>query len=261
MKLFLTSTYLIALLGLHSCSTVPTPPAPANVPHAPALEMSNLEFKGKIAANVASSLYAAQTLPESNEKQAIIGPLKVAASLAGEPSEKDRAEAMAPVMLALAGKLTEAQAGWARATTEAAALKERITQLEQTVKDERTAAAAELTRQLQAARDEARREAEAKTRTIVSWIFFGGSFLLGVAAVLCLVYAGSVPQLGPRAAIGFGGASAVAAATGVGVLQLISHPSVMWWGMGITVGLAVIACVIIYINHLHHIETLTPAKP
>jgi hypothetical protein len=219
---------------------------------APALHAADIEFKGRIDAQADASVYAAMLLQDSNSKTAILGPLGVIKTLVGgSATDQQKTEALAPVLLALQGKLTEAQAGWQRALDEAGALKTQIATLEATVKREREAAAIELARQLQDARDQERRDAEAAQRKLVGWIFFGGGFVLGLLAVGCLVYAPTVPQLGPRAALGFGAASAGAVATGVAVLQLMNHPEVVWWGLGLIAVSVVAALAMIYSNHLH----------
>lgn len=246
--------FSLAILGisLPSCHTIPTPPAPAETKSGPAYYAADLEFKGRIEAQSLAANFAAATLPDSNGKIAVQGTVGIISTLtAGTATQKQKDEAMVPVAAALAGKLVEATNGWNKAQTDAAAFKLRIDQLEDQVKQERVAAAAELTRQLQQARDDERSKAEAQIRAIVSWLFFGFGLVCEIAAAIIFFYAGSVPQLGPKAALLAGSAGVVSIGTGIAVLELLSHPTVVWWGIGIVLALVAGALALVYSNHQH----------
>jgi len=248
-------TFTLLGLTLPSCHTAPLPP-PVNVASQPALDVSQLEFKSKIAAQAYAAQFATIQLPDSNAKSAVAGSVGVIQQLAGAPTDKDKAEALAPVVKALAGDLAAANLAWAKAKDDAIALNQRISELELKIKNERIAAALELQRQL----DKVKQEADLATKKIISYVFFGGGFVLGVMAVLTLVYASSVPQLGPRAALAFGTASAAAIGSGIAVIQLLNHPEVVWWGLGIVVAAFIAGIAVVYTNHLHHVSAPQPAK-
>ncbi len=246
----------LAFLGFHGCQTVPTPPAPTETKSGPALNASELEFKGTIEAQGLAATYAAKTLPESNAKSAVQGPVGVITTLTtGTSTQKQRDDAMAPVLLALQGKLTEASVGWEKALSDAATLRNRVSDLEAQVKQERIDAAAELTRQLQAVRDEERRKAEADTRHMISLIFFGGGAILLLATAGVLYFSATVPQLGPRVAIFTGGAGLGLIASGVAILELLNHPAVVWWGLGISCTFLACAATAIWYNHIHAVKS------
>lgn len=241
-----------AFLGFHGCQTVPTPPAPAETKSGPALSASESEFKGQIEAQSLAANYASQTLPDSNAKVAISGPVGVISDLTkGASTQKQRDDAMAPVLLALQGKLTEAQTGWAKAASDAEALRVQVTTLEQTVKQEQISAAAELTSQLTKARSDAEAAAEAQERRLIGFIFFGGGALCLLATAGVLYFSATVPQLGPRVALFTGGAGVVLIGSGTAILALLSHPAVIWWGLGISTALLACAAVAVWYNHLH----------
>jgi hypothetical protein len=162
---------------------------------------------------------------------------------------------MAPVLLALQGKLTEASVGWEKAQNEAATLRNRVSDLEAQVKQERLDAAAELTRQLQAVRDDERRKADADTRHMISLIFFGGGAIMLLATAGVLYFSATVPQLGPRVAIFTGGAGLALIGSGVALLELLNHPAIVWWGLGIASVFMACAATAIWYNHIHAVKS------
>lgn len=254
--LLLSLSLTLGFLGFHGCQTVPTPPAPADTKSGPVLSASELDFKGRIEAQAQAASYAAKTLPDSNEKVAVQGPIDVIVTqTAGTATQKQKDDAMIPVMLALKGDLDKANANWAAARMDASETRTKLAELQAQVVKERVEAAAELTRQLQQARDEATKAAEAQTRKIVCIIFFGGGFLLLLATAGVFYFSATVPQLGPRVAIFTGGAGGASIATGIAVLTLLNHPAVVWWGLGIVVALVGMAMVAIWYNHLHAVDS------
>jgi hypothetical protein len=250
---------LMAVLIPAGCRTVPAPP-PANVKSAPLLDAAALEFKGKIEAQTLSAVFAANTLPDGNQKAAILGSLGIVTKLtAGTATQQQKDEAMAPVALALAGKLAEAQAGWAKASAEADVLTAKIKTLTDQIAAERVAAATELQRQLKDANDKAQRDADAKERSIISCVFYGGGFIMGCGAIICAIYAPTVPQLGPKAAMTLGVGAAASIGTAIAVNRLLSHPEVIWWGMGIIAVCCAAAFALIYSNHQHEMAAQAAA--
>jgi hypothetical protein len=257
-----TFVITLAILCLYGCKNVPTPPAPSETRSGPALNLSELEFKGAIESQAKAAKYASNTLPDSNSKAAVQGPIGVVEALtAGTATTKQLESAMVPVLLALKGDLEKANAGWARSRDDAETLRQRLVELQNLVKAEREQAAAELTRQLQEARDNAKREADAHIRKLVGYIFFGGGFLLFLVTAGVLYFSATVPQLGPRVALFTGGAAFVSIASGLGIITLLNHPSIIWWGMGIVLALMGMASVAIWYNHLHAVKSgeITPS--
>lgn len=247
---------MIGMLGFGSCHTISTTPSPPETRSTPARNAAELEFNGRIEANAIASVTAAQSLPDSDAKKAVLGPLGVIEALTlGYATPKQKEDALAPVLLQLAGKYQEAAMNWAKAASEADGLRVKVQQLEQQVRDERIAAAAEITRQLQAVKEQARRDAESAERKLIAYIFFGGGFLLIVAGVVITLYAAQIPQFGPRAGLAVGGAGGASIATGIVILQLLSHPEVIWWGLGISSVLLAIGVETMYRNHKHHVES------
>lgn len=249
-------SFCLAFLGFHGCQTVPTPPAPSETKTGPALNVADLEFKGRIEAQGIAAAYAANTLPPSNGKTAVEGPVGVINTLtSGASTQKQRDEAMAPVLLALQGRLQEASAGWAKAQSDADAFKAKYEALAQQVAKERVDAAAELTRQLQAARDEERAKARASLIHMVGLLFFGGGALCLLATAGVMYFSVTVPQLGPRVAIFTGGAGVVLIGSGLAIIELLNHPAIIWWGLSISLGLLACAATAIWYNHLHAVKS------
>lgn len=242
--------------GWGACQTrTIVPPAPSETKSQPALATADLLFRGTIEANALAANYGLASVPDGNAKVAVKGPIGVITNAtAGYATQKQKDEAMVPVMLALQGKIDQAEARWVKSSAEAEALKATVTRLEQTVKAERVSAAAELTRQLQSVRDEEQRKAAAEERKLISLIFFGGGALLIAAAAAIFIYASEVPQFGPKVALGTGLAGVALIGSGIAILQLLSHPWVIWVGvsvagMGLTIGI-----VTLWHNHKVAIE-------
>lgn len=259
MKAFLALSFVCATLTPQSCSK-PTPP-PATVPSAPKLEAQQGDNLSRIAAAANAQGKAIATLPASNAKAAIEGENAVIQARAGEAKPKDQADADARVIAALNGQLAEANAAWAKALETATADKQRIAELEQSVDREQKAAAEELRRQLAAARSEATQ----KEQLYVSLLLFGLGALCIVAAFLIGQMAVTIPQFGPRAAVGFGLAGATLIAVGIG-LRVVSrmideHPYVFWGSILFAVLAAVVGGALIYANHKHATAQASTAAP
>lgn len=249
----------IALLGIGGCQTkTVVAPAPANVPAAAPLSDATASRLSQISAQAEAADTANAKQPPSVVTSAVAGPLSVIRNLAGPSFTQDRANALATMNEALAGKAADAEAGWAKARNDANALNARIAQLEKDVEQQKREAAAELTRQLQAAHDEERAKAQADQRRMIGWIFYGGAFLLGVAAGLTLALAGTIPMLGPKVAICLGGCAAGSALMGALLNELLAHPGILWTIMALIVAGLAGAVGLAYSNHQHS-KPPTPA--
>ncbi|MCM2276101.1 MAG: hypothetical protein NDI75_15035 [Candidatus Didemnitutus sp.] len=246
---------LCVMFSLAGCKSTPAPPPASDVASAGRLSEATHEQQSKAAAAVQAASTANEQNPDGNPKEAVRGELSVASANLPEPSDKDRVDALARANLALSGKLSDAEAKWAAARDEAAALRSRIAELEQQVKREREEAARELQRQLQAARDEAQREAEARERLVLTLIFFGTGALLLVGGVACGVLSAQIPMLGPRAATAIGAAGGLLICVGM-LIRFVErlmdrHPGLFWGGIVGAVALVAIALSLIYANHRH----------
>ena len=248
--------------GCNLFKRTPPAPPPAEVKTAPALATALGAQDSKAAAAVGAAIEANSHNAEGPAKTATAGELSVASANLPTPSDKDRAEALARVNAALKGDLEFANREWAKARDAAGALQSQIDALQQQVKNERIAAAAELQRQLSAARDEAKREADAQQRKIAAWIFYGGAFLLGVAAVVVFGTASYVPMFGPRLAFMLAGAAAVSGMLGAMVNDLLANPWIVRTLFGALIAAIAVAGGIAYTNHHHHVTSgATEAKP
>jgi hypothetical protein len=252
---------LLAALAMPHCQSVPPAPPPANVATAPKLEAASTDRLSQISAHAEAAEVAAQKIPDMLIRRSVQGPLSVVRSLAGPAKDADRAAALALVVEAQAGKLDQAETGWAKARADAGALVARVADLEATVTRERAAAAVELSRQLQDARDQARRESEARERVIKTWLFFGLGTLLILAAVASFFLRAYLPFLGPQVSLWLGIGGAALILTGIivrSVERLIEdHPFIFWGGLLGAICAVVGAAALMLANH-HHAK-LTPA--
>lgn len=244
---------ILCLAGImpRSCQHVPTPPPPADVPSASGLRSASADQASRAAAAVKAAQTANAANPAGHPRAATEGELSVAAANLPTPQPADDREAQARVNAALRGDLATARTAWDKATADAAALAARVAHLEAQVQFERDAAAKELQRQLAQARDEERRKAEAETRRLVGWIFFGGAFMLAAAAALVLGTAASVPFFGPKLAISLGIGSAASAALGVAINEVLANPWIVRVLIGVIVAAVAGAIALGVANHYH----------
>jgi hypothetical protein len=245
---------IVLFLSLTGCSlfkaTPPAPP-PSQVVSAPILTAAQDKSLSKISASNSGIVRALGPLPDSAPKAAAIGETTVIALQAGEASASDLKAAYERVDAGLRGDLASANALLDAARAEAVTDKAKIEALEAKVKAEQSAASIELQRQLAAARDEARKEADMQQRKIAAYIFYGGAFLLGAAAAVVLFTASSVPMFGPKVAIALGVAAATSALLGVTVNELLSNPWIIRTLLGLLVAAAAVAGGLAYANHHH----------
>ena len=238
----------------------PPAPPPSQVASAPALGAAQRDSWSKVAAADQALMRALFPLPDSIYKMAALGEASVIAIHAGEATPEDLKAAYDRVDAGLRGDLKAANAMLETARAAASSDKARIAELEQQVKNEQIKAAEELRRQLAAARDEARKEADAQQRKIAAWIFYGGGFLLAVSAAVVLGTAAYVPFFGPRLAVVLGLASGVSVGLGALVNELLANPWIVRTLLGILVAAVATAGGIAYSNHFHH-KTATAPTP
>lgn len=252
---FLAIPLLAFALIPPKCQTTPPPPPPANVASAPALATATEARMSKLSAHAEAADVAADKIAEPLVRTSVKGPLSVVRSLAGPATDADRAAALALVVQAQAGKLDAANAGFATARADAAALTTRLRELETIVAAERAAAAGELQRQLAAARDEARRAAVARERTLKTMIFFGLGAALCLAAVASVFLRAYLPFLGPNVTVAIGAGGVMLLLLGIvtrAIERLIDdHPYIFWGGLLFTVCALVGAVALIFANHHH----------
>jgi hypothetical protein len=254
-----TSLICFAFLGIGSPRGCQTIPPPVNVASAPALAESEKSRLSLIGAHAEAGEVANAKQPPGLITQAVAGPLSVIRQLAGPASDKDRAAALALVNAALTGRVAESEAGWMQARADATALTERLKTLEAQVAAERIAAATELKRQLEQARDEARAKAAAAERSMIGWIFYGGAALCLALGATAFSLIGSVPIIGPNVARGLLLTGVCLGFAGVAINQLLAHPWVVWVSLGSGVAVLIGTAALMYANH-HHAQS-AEAKP
>lgn len=245
---------LLAACAVLSCGSTcqKTPPPPTHVPSEPALGSATAARLDEIGAHAEAAEVAAQHIVDPNVKAAVLGPLSVIRRLAPGPyPDETRAAALALVNKALEGKLTEAHAGWAVARNEADKKAARIRELEAAVEREKIAAAAEIERRL----DDARQKAEAKQRLIYGLIFFGGAAVCAIAGFAVSSLAATVPIFGPNIARMCFGAAIVLGVMGL-LMRIVdrlmdNHPLIFWGGLSFVILAAVAACVFLIANRHH----------
>jgi len=188
-------------------------------------------------------------LPPSREKDAATEIMTDQLYLLGEPSPRTRTEFEAWAMNLVASdaaKVSAAEAQRQVYAQQADDLKKQITTLQATQ-----------TAQLQTLKSEqavelanAQAAADAKVKSIVSYIFFGLAALCMLGAIAVGMLAASYPLFGPKAAIALAGAGIASGATGVAIIKLLDV-SVMYYGIGAVVLLISIALALVYANHAH----------
>jgi hypothetical protein len=282
-----TAALLLSSLLLAGCWQTPVPPPPKPTPLAPAIDAAAEAATANINASTAKDQATAkavaniQTAETANAKQpagpqteTVAGELGLAKRNLATPA--DPAELLAGEQRARAlaeGRADEARRLYADAASKADAQVAKIAQLEARADAAEKAAAEALLKADASIRAEqvrlkaeydaglaaARLEAEADQRRLIGWIFYGGGALCIAAAAGCLFLASYVPQLGPRVALAIGAAGLALIGTGVAINQALSHPWIIWAGLGLVLVLVTAAAALIYANNHHH--TSTPASP
>lgn len=230
--------------------TPPAPP-PANVASAPALGAASDSRLSGISANAEAASFANSKQPVGPITAAVAGPLSVIQKLSGPATDADRAAALALVNQALGGKVAESEAGWVKARSDAEALSAQVSSLEKQVAAERISAAAELQRQLSAARDEEHAKAAAEQRRLIGWIFYGGGALLLVLGGVAFSLIASVPMIGPNVCRALLGSGALLIIAGISINELLAHPWVIWTCLGLSFAGVAVAAALTFANHHH----------
>lgn len=244
----------IALMG--GCFGGKPTPAPTNLPSSPKLENIEAQKASIISANAEAADVAADKIPDETVKASVKGPISVIRSFAGPATDKDRAEAMALVVKAQAGKLAEAQEGWAKARNDADLKNAEISALKAKIEQEKAFAQAEMERRLK----EAGEKAASERKRLMTIIFFGLGALSVAGGVVIMILAANPlyaanPLVGPKAGLAAIGAGLSLIGTGIAVnaieRALDNHPWIVAGGAGVAAVLAVAAGAFIYANHNH----------
>lgn len=215
------------------------------------------QLSDKIAGDVTGAQRALATQPESRSKDVANMFLDDALRITGIPTAatKSSFEKLADQLLSEnALERAKAESSWAKVQADNDALKARLDQLEKNYQASLAKERADAQAKANAAIAEARQKAEAHERTLITSIFFGGGFLLLAAGALVFFLMGSNPIFGPKVGIGLGAAGALSIGTGIAILQLLNHPNVIWWGLGIITAILATTAGIMLSNHYHHTE-------
>ncbi len=244
----------IALMG--GCFGGKPVPPPTSLPSSPKLESVEAQKASKISANAEAADVAADKIQDESVKASVKGPISVVRSLAGPATDKDRAEALALVVKAQSGKLSEAQEGWAKARNDADLKNAEIAALKAKIEQEKAFAQAEMEKRLKEASD----KANAERKRIITFIFFGlGALGVAGGVVIMILSANPLyaanPLVGPKAGLCAIGAGLSMIGTGIAVnaieRALENHPWIVASGAGISLVLALVAGAFIYANHNH----------
>lgn len=204
--------------------------------------------------NVAETKVA-DTLPPSRTKDVLLEIMGDQEFVLGvpDPSTRTEYEAWAVNLISTEeAKVTAAEAQRQTFAAQATTLKQQITDLQAT----QTAQLNTLSDQHAIDLANANAAADAKVKSIVSYIFFGIAALCILGAIAVGMLAASYPLFGPKAAVALGLAGITSGATGVGIIKLMDV-SAMYWGIGAIVLLIIVALVLVYSNHSH---ATTPAS-
>jgi outer membrane murein-binding lipoprotein Lpp len=212
-------------------------------------------FNDRAAGNNSAIEFTAQQLPASREKEVILLFAEDQFRLLGHPKAETETEFQKVAKQLLSQNLGEREKGEqarVKLTTDTEALKAQLENLKKDFEKARAQEAAEHRAEL----DRVKLEAAQEERRLVSYIFFGAAALLGIAGVIVIMTASSVPMFGPKVGMGLLAAGAVSGVTGVGILalmkQLDEHPWIIWLGLVVILLLVGVAGAIAYTNHQHH---------
>lgn len=196
------------------------------------------------------------TLPPSRVKDAAMEIMEDQLRLTGAPTPDTRStfESWAIAMISEEqGVIDQAEAKRQTLSDQNDALKGKLSDLQTT----QTVQLKELKSEQALQLANAQAEADAKVKSIVSYIFFGLAAICILGAIAVGMLAASYPLFGPKAAMALGAAGITSGAVGVAIIKLMDV-SVMYWGIGAIVLLISIALVLVYSNHSH--ATSSPTK-
>lgn len=158
------------------------------------------------------------------------------AALQAQKTLGDTQVALAASNAALVKAKADAQIEQAKAT---AALQARIDAIQKDAND-----------RVKAAND----KAQAESRKLETWIFFGGGALLFAAGLAILFFASSIPMFGPKAGMAVSAAGAGLIFIGMVLNELAKHPWILWTGISLCIASAAVAVGLIVSNNGHAIE-------
>lgn len=207
----------------------------------------------KAAAAVKAALNANKRNADGLPKLATSGALSVASGYLPEPTDIDRGEAQALVDAALSGDIDTARKGWALAHLQAGQLRGQLVTAQAAADQERKDNAAKWEKaqhEWKAALDDQRRKAEADTRRLVGYIFFGGGAVCLAVGVGCVTVFSSLPFVCGKFTQGCFALAAILSIAGIGLLEALSHTWIVYAGCAAAV-LAVVVVTLGYANHWH----------
>ena len=223
-------------------------PAPA-IATATSLGNANSAILNVAAGYNVAETKVVDTLEPSRTKDALLEIMEDQQFVVGvpDPSTRTQYEAWAlDLISAEEAKVTAAEAKRQEFATAADAAKKKVIDLTAT----QTSQLKQLNDQHSVELANAQSEADAKVKSIVSYIFFGLSALCMLGAIAVGMLAASYPLFGPKAAMALAAAGVTSGALGVGIIKLMDV-STLYWGIGAVVLLISIAVVLIYSNHSH----------
>lgn len=253
--------YLLILLLLAGCKTdtvTPTGDGHVSTPLGTAASDARTQLNAKVAGDAVAAQKAIEPLPSSRNKDVANMFLDDIVHVTGGVTldQKTSFEKLADQLVSPDAKLQAAgEAQWAKVAADNDVLKAKVATLETQYKNALEKERNDGAQALKDAVNKAKADADAKQRTLITWIFFGGGGILLAAAALVLFLASSNPVFGPKVALGLGAAGAVSILTGIGVIQLLDHPAVVWWGLGTVCVLLAGAAGLMFSNHFHAKET------
>lgn len=222
------------------------------------LQVSETKLGNQAAGYTVAEQKVLSLIPPSREKDAASEIMTDQLYLLGNPDPATRTEFETWAMNLVAtdaAKVSAAEAQRQVYATQANDLKTQITTLQATQSAQlqtlKSAQALELAN--------AQSAADAKVKSIVSYIFFGLAALCMLGAIAVGALAASYPLFGPKAAMALAGAGIASGATGVAIIKLLDI-SVMYWGIGAVVLLIAIAVTLIHANHAHAVAAPNVTK-
>lgn len=207
----------------------------------------------KAAAAVKAAINANEHNVDGLPKTATSGALSVASGYLPEPTEIDRAEAQALIDAALSGDIDTARKGWALAHVQAGQLRAQLVVAQAAADQERKDNAAKWEKaqtEWKAAVEDERKKADAETRRLVGYIFFGGAALSIAVGVGCLTVLSGLPFVCGKLTQGCFVLASILGVVGVGLLQALSHAWIVY-GECAAAGTALAVITIGYTNHAH----------
>jgi hypothetical protein len=240
----------------------------------------------KVSANADAITNINSGQPPGNRTDGVASEAKLIKTEAGEPTPEDKAAAALRAQTVAEGNAQKIAALYATAQTEAQQAKDRADKAQAALDAANTALAA-VPQQIADAIAKAQADAQKKSDQAFAdqkaqyeqqladakssarkWqlaIFYGVGALLLAGGVVVLIAAVNVPMFGPRAGFALMGAGGILIAAGIAVSAVENyidqHPWIIGTGLGAVALLIVVALVLMYANHQHHVSSTTqPTK-